>query len=81
MSYLNHTFTTGKSGKKKQNKGFFVCGKLISYISNDLVKFCCLNCKILKIQDKKSAPMLQIWPILLRALLKDETFLLDQNAG
>ena len=25
--------------------------------------------------------MLQIWPIPLRALLKYETFLLDQNAG
>lgn len=25
--------------------------------------------------------MLQIWPILLCALLKDGTFLLDQNAG
>lgn len=54
-------------GRKKQNEGysgFFLGrggkmvegGELICYISNGLVKLCCLNCKILKIQDKKVLP-------------------------
>lgn len=43
---------------KKQGYTMIFCVwiELISYVSNGLVKFCCLNCKILKIQDKKMLP-------------------------
>lgn len=54
--FLLHVNWESKKQNKVYSMRFCVWGELISYISNGLVKFCCLSCKILKIQDKEVLP-------------------------